>query len=476
MRLWLRPVLGLAVVAAAIGAMPAGAMAGSISGTVTAEDGGAPIQGVQVCARREPYTVETDCAFTNGSGAYSLAGLPAGDYGLSFSTELDNLKYVGESYDDKPLFGEADLVHVEASQNLTGLDVQLAEGGSISGVVTAEGSGAPISGLWVCALAPGGIPGRCSRSEPDGAYRLNGLPDGSFEIEFEGGNTVNYLHEFYDDAGSLAAAKSVEVTAPNLTSGIDAVLSPGAEILGRVNEVGSGDPISGVTVCTEAQGSEYENCTATDASGAYALRSLPAGAYIVGFGIEYLPFFGRVAAQWWRGASSRAAATPIEIAPPEARAGIDAQLANPYPPREQGGDEPPSPPPPPPPPKPVGAPNTRLLRARILPRRGVARFFFRAVGRATGFECALVRRSAKRRKRARFRPCRSPKTYRRLRPGRYLFAVRAKGPGGRDARPAKRRFAIKRKPRRRRGRRRAQTSSQVPFGPRLLTGVSPIRL
>ena len=37
-------------------------------------------------------------------------------------------------------------------------------------------------------------------------------------------------------------------------------------------------------------------------------------------------------------------------------------------------------------------PNTKLQRAKIRPRKGFARFRFKAIGEATGFQCALTRR------------------------------------------------------------------------------------
>lgn len=77
----------------ALGAMaPAMASAGSISGTVTAEGGGA-IQGVEVCPRPEPYAFETDCTETDVSGDYRLDGLPAHSYYLRFYTHGNNLNY-----------------------------------------------------------------------------------------------------------------------------------------------------------------------------------------------------------------------------------------------------------------------------------------------------------------------------------------------------------------------------------------------
>jgi hypothetical protein len=90
------------------------------------------------------------------------------------------------------------------------------------------------------------------------------------------------------------------------------------------------------------------------------------------------------------------------------------------------------------------APGTKLRRSRIDGRRGVARFTFGAGGTATGFECSLIRMSPKGRKQP-FRPCRSPKVYSNLTSGRYLFRVRAKGPGGTDRTPAKREFSIARR-------------------------------
>lgn len=84
-------------------------------------------------------------------------------------------------------------------------------------------------------------------------------------------------------------------------------------------------------------------------------------------------------------------------------------------------------------------PNTVISKAKISSAKHRATFRFRATGQATGFQCALV---SKKRKRPRFRTCRSPKTYRKLKPGRYLFEVRAVGPGGPDPSPAKRRFKI----------------------------------
>jgi hypothetical protein len=104
--------------------------------------------------------------------------------------------------------------------------------------------------------------------------------------------------------------------------------------------------------------------------------------------------------------------------------------------------------------------GTRITKAVIKRRRRLARFSFTAPGAITGFQCMLVRKalrrrgakSSKRRKprKPRFSRCRSPRRYKNLKSGRYVFRVRALDIFGADANPAKRKFKL-RKPKKRRG-------------------------
>lgn len=92
-------------------------------------------------------------------------------------------------------------------------------------------------------------------------------------------------------------------------------------------------------------------------------------------------------------------------------------------------------------------PRTRLTQTVITRRKRRATFRFDAVGAATGFQCKLTRPRSARRTRgpARFSGCRSPRSYKRLTPGRYTFKLRAVGPGGPDPTPAERNFRVGRK-------------------------------
>jgi hypothetical protein len=89
------------------------------------------------------------------------------------------------------------------------------------------------------------------------------------------------------------------------------------------------------------------------------------------------------------------------------------------------------------PPRAGRAPDTRLARVTIDAKRRMATFRSRTDLRPATFQCELSRHPM-----GAFKRCRSTRTYKRLKPGEYTFAVRAVGPGGADLTPAVRRFRI----------------------------------
>jgi hypothetical protein len=109
-------------------------------------------------------------------------------------------------------------------------------------------------------------------------------------------------------------------------------------------------------------------------------------------------------------------------------------------------DQTPAAPPAPPGPPPVvtAVPGTTLDNAKINQDKNSATFTFEALpakdATTSGFECALIKKAHGTPK---FKGCTSPKTYKHLKPRRYLFEVRAVGPAGPDATPAKKRFRIR---------------------------------
>jgi hypothetical protein len=318
-------------------AVPSFAAAGSIAGTVSAEGGG-PIPGVEVCTQPQPFSFESPCAQTNGSGVYKIDGLPAASYHVAFFTYVNDLNYVPESYDDKPLnLAGGDLVPVGATQDVTGIDAELEQGGVIEGSAEDGETSGPAVGVEVCASSFSPVDSfACGITGSDGSYAINALTTGEYTVSFEGGNNANYLRRWYDEAEFSSGATEVPLTAGDTVTGIDAVLQPGSQVLGRATEAGTGVALKDVEVCVydpaKVPSVEFAGpCDWTDAGGNYAIRSLPTGTYKVVFSQEPNPEFildDTFFEQWWKGAASVNEATPIALTPPQAATAIDAQLVN----------------------------------------------------------------------------------------------------------------------------------------------------
>ena len=83
----------------------------------------------------------------------------------------------------------------------------------------------------------------------------------------------------------------------------------------------------------------------------------------------------------------------------------------------------------------VAAPSTSLRSARINQARHKATFRFASSEPGSRFRCKLDKR--------RFRPCTSPKTYKRIKAGTHTFRVKARDRAGNlDATPTVKRFRI----------------------------------
>ncbi|MGN6558522.1 MAG: outer membrane protein assembly factor BamB family protein [Solirubrobacterales bacterium] len=113
----------------------------------------------------------------------------------------------------------------------------------------------------------------------------------------------------------------------------------------------------------------------------------------------------------------------------------------PTPPSSPGGESITPPAPAPEPGTPF--PETKLLGAVVSSKKGSAVFRFTGTN-ATQFECSLTRPSKAHPTKVKphFTPCRSPKHYRNLTAGRYVFEVRAVNATGPDPRPARKRFKV----------------------------------
>lgn len=190
---------------------------GSISGTVT-DPADSPAAGVevQVTGTMAPGTAH---ATTAADGSYTVTGLVADSYTVYFTDDT----LPDEWYDDVIVEGDAEPVEVTGGAAVTGIDAQLALGGSISGVVTDEND-QPVEGAIVLVLEAGtlGDDVGTAFTNASGEYTVDRIPAGSYSVLFTEGNFL----EFYDDVSILTPGNAdlVTVTEGGSTTGIDAKL------------------------------------------------------------------------------------------------------------------------------------------------------------------------------------------------------------------------------------------------------------
>ena len=162
-------------------------------------------------------------------------------------------------------------VVVEDGKTVTGIDIQLDRGATISGHVTA--SGAPVAGVEVRQATqrmqmPPQISGNVT-TDADGVYKLDGIAEGDRVIQFL-------------KVGYIAAQKPVEVKAGSDVT-LDVELDPGKELRGKVVDR-SGRGVAGAYVDASAPGERRAGSSGlvvSDIDGSFALAGLSDGKYRV---------------------------------------------------------------------------------------------------------------------------------------------------------------------------------------------------
>ena len=196
---------------------------GKITGTVTAEDGGAPLADIQVVALDEEtyeYDGETytdwspvGFATTDANGDYTLYA-PPGTHRVGFSEDCwgAGCRYLSEFYDDAATPEQGVGVTIAGPATVTpDIDAALAEGSKISGTLT-DNAHAPVEDAFVTVYAQDG--GEWTEvawtwSDRHGNYAAL-VPDGSYRIGFTSWDG-SFTDEFYDDSHTLADADTVVV-------------------------------------------------------------------------------------------------------------------------------------------------------------------------------------------------------------------------------------------------------------------------
>ncbi len=302
---------------------------GSISGTVTDEVTGEPLAGICVSGSAAGSDSFLSSDITDAAGHYSFGLLGSGEYGVYFLDACDgSVDYAHEWFENQIAFSEADLITVTAPADTPGIDAELAPGGTISGTVTDQATGAPLSGICVRSVDGLGNAHAFARTGESGGYTLGGLASGTHRVRFADpcGGSDDYLTEWYDDRRTFAEATLVTVSGVENTPGIDAALTRGGSISGTVTDEVTGEPLAGICVIA-GDNVSFSTETTTDSSGNYRLHGLPSGRYGVGFDPNLCDAEHDHATEFFDDKPSFAKADPVPVKAPGETTGIDATLS-----------------------------------------------------------------------------------------------------------------------------------------------------
>ena len=265
---------------------PAPAGTGSISGRVTNSATGTGIAYLIVAVMDSDFNVITGLT-TNGSGYYSLTGLP-NEPVLVFTDSLaSDLNYVDEYYNDVQVAGNfeaagATWLNLAATPTRSNINFSLVAGKSISGDVR-NGSSVGLEGAEVDVYDLSGNFMLYGLVESWGAYSVTGLPAGQYLVCTY--NDLGYVDEWYDNVPVLtdwdgASATIVNVTSSNATSR-NFTLELGRDIGGTVTASAGGAALADVTIRVQPLDRAWEIYTSTDGAGNYTMQGLPSGQYYV---------------------------------------------------------------------------------------------------------------------------------------------------------------------------------------------------
>lgn len=344
------------VVGGAAASAPADVIATTtITGSVTREDSGLPVEGVSVDISDSEGGSTYD-AITDANGDYTVGDLPAGEYVVRFAPASAAPDLVSEFWKDAADWSGAQRIVAVGGEMIDDIDASLRVDESAAGTVTVDGEGdvgsvdpvdvtatagqvvaiaaapaavtaitgtvradgAPAAGLVVEAFADGQVAGTATTAA-DGAYRLD-LPSGVYTVRASGAAAgLVFAPQYYPTATTPGVAAPVELTADADRIGVNFDLARGGNIQGTVESDGGALPVGGAQVTAYLLGgSGWYPIATTTAAGAYIFGGvdpsvpqsggpLPAGTYRIGVEAEGF------CTQFVGGAHTLENATPFEL-------------------------------------------------------------------------------------------------------------------------------------------------------------------
>lgn len=332
--------VGLLVLSVVSTGAPASAQAAtaSISGTVTATEGGAPVVGLCVQALGFAFTegdggqIEREVV-TDAAGRYSITGLPESFVVVGFNTcATPDPAFAAEYYRDERSQFEADEIIVDPGEQVVAIDASLERGARISGRLTDAVGTAGVAGITVVTFEEDTGATARAVSAVDGTYSLVALPAGSYFVVFEDmSEPRTFVPEVFRDRSAFdpeVQPEPVVLTAGEQRTAVDAALEEGGAIRGRLTAEHTGEAADLCAVVallandTESpRGAGFTGFEEGLPPGEYIAGGIPVGEYVL-----EIDCFGGFEVEFYDDALDPASADRVQVQRGQVTTGIDAVL------------------------------------------------------------------------------------------------------------------------------------------------------
>ena len=314
----------LVVIIGAVIAIPAGApvfaseptgdSASSVSGLIAGTDE-RPASGITV-RMVNPYGSLGGTAVTDEHGRFTIAGIVAGRYTLTFHCASECAgSYRYEAWGDAPGFETASFFEVDAGTHATGFDAVLANLGSVAGTV-ADPEGTPLAGMEVVLHALSSRTTSLVRSDASGEFRFKNLEVGQYTIQFPAAAESGFLPEYWDDKPSSRTATTFELSDAQQLTGMNARLRRSATLAGEITDQDgirfpsyAGHVSIFKVSATGSVGPEYKRLI--DKESGFRIVGLEPGRYMLCF--DLIDWGGSDYAECWQNEATEASAEIIEL-------------------------------------------------------------------------------------------------------------------------------------------------------------------
>lgn len=313
---------------------------GSLSGTVVdvRDPGGSAIPRISVYLSRADGVFTGATAMTGNDGKFIFEGQAPGVYKLYFFDLAGTWKAAWYGAPVAPAGTPISVVSGGDTTIMQGLERAAPEDGSIAGTVT-DATGNGLAGVEVLAYFVDEANGiqlilkGSAVTDADGNYEVTGLPasesgttggDAShaigYKVRYEPPKG-NYASQWYDGQQTHETAKLMQVRPGETLAGIDAILTGGGTISGRITLEGGQSASStlvdifdetGVIVDTQIAAGDGSYQSDVLAAGIYHLRAIPRSS-------EY-------SMEWYENGQDLTTSTAITVLAGQNTGGIDVVL------------------------------------------------------------------------------------------------------------------------------------------------------